>query len=408
MKNFDSNRFIDSLNQLQNEFEFQTAPSESQYTLTWSSAEQFASVIDKRSMRIASTPDQSKNLEESLMAYFLGAFDDERRRIKAILDPERNEVDLRVVKYSPSYDLVFSLLNGGGIDAIHSWPITDCLKTDLDPLLQQVSTLSDFQVDSQIQYYADLTFQPRFDESSGDFVLSKADLNNFINSAEWNLASAQGDSKPLNFVVYVPKPEHRPLVIRDDDKISATNSFLIPQFGSIVIYNPPGNTTVMQPETLKHILNIQVSHFMTLLGVPSISSSHFAGDTSLWRLDGLIRHRIIETTRSAQLTLHSISKIVDQIPNMHVPQHVATHISTALEYLDSASTHLDRGSLDSALLASRQAVKYAELAFFDHQMVSLLYFPDEHKYGVYMPLFGPLFLPLGIALFKELKLFIRS
>lgn len=36
-------------------------------------------------------------------------------------------------------------------------------------------------------------------------------------------------------------------------------------------------------------------------------------------------------------------------------------------------------------------------------MLSLLYFPDEHKYAVYTPLFGPVAVPLLAALVKEWK-----
>jgi hypothetical protein len=46
--------------------------------------------------------------------------------------------------------------------------------------------------------------------------------------------------------------------------------------------------------------------------------------------------------------------------------------------------------LDEAVAESRFAVGDAESAFFDPTMVSLLYFPDEHKYAVYMPLFTPI------------------
>lgn len=48
-------------------------------------------------------------------------------------------------------------------------------------------------------------------------------------------------------------------------------------------------------------------------------------------------------------------------------------------------------------------MEYAEKAFFDDKMVSKLYFPDEHKYAIYTPLFGPLALPLVLALLKELQ-----
>jgi phosphatidylinositol glycan class S len=36
-------------------------------------------------------------------------------------------------------------------------------------------------------------------------------------------------------------------------------------------------------------------------------------------------------------------------------------------------------------------------------MLALLYFPDEHKYAVYTPLFGPMSVPLLVALLKEVK-----
>ena len=56
-----------------------------------------------------------------------------------------------------------------------------------------------------------------------------------------------------------------------------------------------------------------------------------------------------------------------------------------------------------ALQHSSLALEYAEKAFFDDKMVSMLYFPDEHKYAIYTPLFGPLALPLVMALLREVQ-----
>lgn len=53
-------------------------------------------------------------------------------------------------------------------------------------------------------------------------------------------------------------------------------------------------------------------------------------------------------------------------------------------------------------------MEYAEKAFFDDKMVSMLYFPDEHKYAIYTPLFGPLALPLVMALLKELQGMVKA
>lgn len=50
----------------------------------------------------------------------------------------------------------------------------------------------------------------------------------------------------------------------------------------------------------------------------------------------------------------------------------------------------------------RKALTLAEKAFFDPSMVPLMYFPDEHKYAVYMPFFVPAAVPLLSAIYREL------
>jgi len=54
-------------------------------------------------------------------------------------------------------------------------------------------------------------------------------------------------------------------------------------------------------------------------------------------------------------------------------------------------------------LYSKNALIASEEAFFDPTMVSMLYFPDEHKYAVYMPLFLPISVPLALVLKEEFK-----
>jgi phosphatidylinositol glycan class S len=49
----------------------------------------------------------------------------------------------------------------------------------------------------------------------------------------------------------------------------------------------------------------------------------------------------------------------------------------------------------SELLSSR--------AFFNPNMLGQLYFPDEHKFAVYTPLFGPLAVPLLVAAIRLIK-----
>ncbi len=48
-------------------------------------------------------------------------------------------------------------------------------------------------------------------------------------------------------------------------------------------------------------------------------------------------------------------------------------------------------------------VSKAEEAFFDPNMLALLYFPDEHKYAIYALPFFPICMQLAKAIYEEIK-----
>ncbi len=55
----------------------------------------------------------------------------------------------------------------------------------------------------------------------------------------------------------------------------------------------------------------------------------------------------------------------------------------------------------SALRHSSDALTQASRAFFNPGMLALLYFPAEHKYAVYTPLFASVAAPLVATLLRE-------
>lgn len=113
--------------------------------------------------------------------------------------------------------------------------------------------------------------------------------------------------------------------------------------------------------------------------------------------------RHAENTREARRTLGGIVRLIDKIEEMEVHAEVREKILGAiakLEALGGAAGH--SGPLASALL-SRDAVGLANEAFFDPSMMGLLYFPDQHKFAVYAPLFAPVGVSVLAGLLKELK-----
>ncbi|CAJ0958219.1 unnamed protein product [Ranitomeya imitator] len=68
-----------------------------------------------------------------------------------------------------------------------------------------------------------------------------------------------------------------------------------------------------------------------------------------------------------------------------------------------ALSELEAGRLENAFKASKEAITSSEKAFFDPSLLHLLYFPDDQKFAVYIPLFLPMAVPILLSLLKIAK-----
>jgi phosphatidylinositol glycan class S len=310
-------------------------------------------------------------------------------------------------------------MNGDPTNVTVDWELGDAVERYLKPFLNEIKYVSNFTVDSQIQHYATLTMKPKLQnsENASYYYLSPDSLPHFINSAEWNLASAVSSYPTINFIVYVPSISETPLRINNSkDEPIESNAFLIPRWGGIIISNPP-----LASENLTHhfstndllpMMEIFISQLRGLLGVTNLQKEvgkgvYFTpalirGITTL-ELDMLVRQRAVENVVDAVGTISSLAKLVDEIPNMVVLDHIQAEIYQALSSLQQSCLALRSGVYSAALDHSIRAIKRAEQAFFDPTMVSMLYFPDEHKYAIYMPLFVPISVPLVMVVMKEVR-----
>ena len=62
----------------------------------------------------------------------------------------------------------------------------------------------------------------------------------------------------------------------------------------------------------------------------------------------------------------------------------------------------------AALKSSARALTLSSRAFFNPGMLALLYFPAEHKYAVYTPLFASVAAPLVGAVLREIAAWRRA
>ncbi|EYE99650.1 GPI-anchor transamidase GPI17 [Aspergillus ruber CBS 135680] len=311
----------------------------------------------------------------------------------------------RSLKYADTYHLAFSLFTPG--PAPSSWEVQEAIEGYLSPLLEAFSPISNFTVDTQVQLYA--TFSPtaplpEFDESQSAWTLKQEDLSAFVNAAEWPLSPSIGSGPTINFLLYVPDPSQSPMVVKEN----TATSWIIPQWGGVFLLNPslsnenPSNPPHLSKDSLRPAFMTFSHQLLTLLGTPTTP-------TSLpLRLQTLIRIRAATLLLSASSTMGSLARLTESLPSIPIPATVAASVSTTLSHLSAACTHLREGRFSAALDNARVAETEAERSFFEKSMVGQVYFPDEHKVAVYLPLLGPIGVPLVVGLLKEIKRIIKG
>ncbi|KAG0342369.1 hypothetical protein BG000_005172 [Podila horticola] len=348
-------------------------------------------------------------------------WDEALKKIGSGNSEKKAKEQLKAVKYAPGYQLTFSLFSGDASNGVRGWKMQEAISAYMTPFLRSMSTISKFNIESQVQHYASLTFEPKLDPVKNEHYLTPDSLSNFINAAEWSLASTVSSFPSLNFLVYVPKSSDSPLVIKQGPEyIPTTDSFLIPRWGGITILNRSNSSADMGTISVKElepVMSVFLTQLRDLLGVPDLSVSSKAAAKipikfqrhgnavvpTAWELDYLLRLRWAENVVDSLSTLTSLARLVVDTPNMVVLDHIQKDVVEALKDIEGSCDLMAKQEYTSALARSRDGLVKAETAFFDPTMVSMLYFPDEHKYAIYMPLFVPISVPLVMALLRELK-----
>lgn len=348
-----------------------------------------------RNLTIHSKVADSKYLEHYISQILLDqVFHEELSIFSALHAGDRNSDS--VFPYSSSYNVIFNLFVEDGRPV--TWDIEDALES-MRPIFAVFENYCSFEVSSQIQYYSKLHDEPDFNESLSANIISKSALSTFVNYGEWNL-NTHGNSPSINFLVYFSKGNYNnmPLLVED----SKTNSFLIPQWGGVSIYNPAlpilkGSNLRMDKQVLLPILDIFASQLFELLGVPKSPKS-----TAL-RLDSFER---IATFKNLKISLNNLSalmKLAGSFSGISIPEATRVNVEESLSFYDFAVEDIKNQDFASSVSHAAKSVKNSDKAFFEKEMVQQAYFPNEHKLAVFLPLLGPICSIVFFGLIKLLK-----
>ena len=289
----------------------------------------------------------------------------------------------RSLRYAPTYHLSFSLFTDGATP--NTWDVESAINHYMQPMLDVLGPIHNFTIDTQVQLYATPGVQSQ--------ILNKEDLASFINAAEWPLSPSIGGAPTVNFIIFVGNQT----IAYDDAQVENSQSWMIPQWGSVYLLHLPAAEKHVSIEALKQPMLMFGGHLLTLLGTPQ------SGSLPL-RLSTLARIRTTDLLLRASSSLGSLARLSPSLPSISIPRSVADGVSSSLQHLEQACATLG-GS--EGLFHARMAEEEAERAFFEKSMVGQLYFPDEHKIAVYLPLLGPVGVPLVLGLVNELRNWIK-
>ncbi|KAK9486102.1 phosphatidylinositol-glycan biosynthesis class S protein [Lipomyces starkeyi] len=110
----------------------------------------------------------------------------------------------------------------------------------------------------------------------------------------------------------------------------------------------------------------------------------------------------ITNLRGAVETLSALSRLVTSLPEMAVPSTVRDLVDSAITEWHCAVANLrsdfDQVAENRGLRHAAAAAQFARQAVFDKDMMLNMFVPFEHKIAVYLPLLGPVIVPLVAGL----------
>ncbi|XP_035824543.1 GPI transamidase component PIG-S isoform X2 [Aplysia californica] len=191
------------------------------------------------------------------------------RRMK-IERPDKSS--MRSFRFHPGYDVTFTLMVPEPERVRVDWDIETGIKDYLQPLKASLDEYIDISISSQVLYFIGIGGRPK--KGDGFYFFQEQDLPHIINPLESKLGSHASNNPGMNFIVYIPTVNKRPLFIHDNKGVPVpSNSFLSPRWGGVMIYNSESSgVNSSQPDSnvnvdMHKVMEVFISQMRLLLNI---------------------------------------------------------------------------------------------------------------------------------------------
>lgn len=282
------------------------------------------------------------------------------------------ETNLTSFQTASSYEISFYLINNNDENyRLDPAKYEQIISSTIAPyLIETFSKYIDFDISTEI-----ISNTHGILPSETIHNLDKKQIPFFINKLEYLLhRSTKHYREKIYFILFIPDEKQSPLTI----DTHAENSIIVPKWGSVVFANAKDDLNVIMKQFRQH--------FHQLLGIETLEQ---------W-----ISLRTTENYNNGRQTLVTLSELLLSIPNIVIDDIMAKKIHNSVELLEQCQKNNQHNLCQQGRLLADQV-------FFDKSLLKLLYFPDDQKFAIYVPLYLPMGAPLAWTLINDLKFLLK-
>lgn len=317
------------------------------------------------------------------------------------------ENNINKIKLAPRYEIIFTnIVPEPEVVKLH-WDSEKIITSYITPMINQLLPLVHLSLKSQWLYFVEFGLGKKKKQHNNTYVYEMNGLSLTTSLLDKKLGLRVSQYPCFNFVLHTARCDESPLLFQSG--IGHFNHVLIPQWGGIQILNPSedncNNNTPLKPDP-DSVMSVFIGQVRSILGLKNYLQHALEvkwlplknSRLREWEFDGLVRIQILELVTSARLTLQALTRLLDKVNNIVINEEVGYDIMRSLEYIEICARSIKGGNLMKALNEAHIAYSAAETAFAHPSLLSLLYFPDDQKYAIYIPLFLPIMIPVMISI----------
>ncbi|EFO28331.1 hypothetical protein LOAG_00150 [Loa loa] len=246
----------------------------------------------------------------------------------------------------------------------------------------KLAEVSDLIISSEHLWDFDLTAWLKKDVQ-GRNTIQMDDISQIVTAIEQETSTVES-SAPVMKLVVLDAPQPLALLDYMGDE---SNGLVVASWGALLSYAGQRRLAVNQSV---------IAAMRALFGLDTdlpVSSDRSPLPVANWEIKRIKLRSFVDCSINGMSSVAAIHKLVSQIDNIVINEEMASKTNLAVELISQALLTVEKiGDIDVASVTQGRAL--AESALNDKSLLSLLYFPNDQKFAIYLPLFLPTLLPL--------------